>query len=134
MDNYKIKEQQTKVIQRMLIKIHKERRKLSLLKKVEALQQEAEEQEEEYNPCVEDEQFRKERNKKELGEAMYDPETVLPRYCWKNPPLSENDEGRWPILPMPEYISRVKEEGNKNKRHRVHNPWPYPAALLEPLY
>ena len=34
MENYKIKEQQTKVIQRMLIKIHKERRNQYLLKKL----------------------------------------------------------------------------------------------------
>ena len=81
------------------------------MKKLEALQQEAEEQEEEYNPWAEDDEtIRKERNKKELGEAMYDPEKVLPRYCWKKPPLSENDAGRWPIPPMPEYISRVKEK------------------------
>ena len=44
---------------------------------------------------------KKERNKKELGKAMYDPEKVLPRYCWKKPPLSENDMGRWLLPPMP---------------------------------
>ena len=60
-----------------------QRKKKSIpTKKVEAIQEEAEVQDEEYNPWAEDdENIRKERNKKELGEAMYDPEKVLPRYC-----------------------------------------------------
>ena len=65
---------------------------------------------------------------------MYDPEKVLPRYCWKKPPFTGNDMGNSQCLPMAAHISRVKEKGNKNKRHRVHNPWPYPAALLEQIY
>ena len=72
--------------------------------------------------------------RKSSGKLCTTPKKFCPGTAGRTPPLSENDEGRWPIPPMPEYISRVKEEGNKNKRHRVHNPWPYPAALLEPLY
>ena len=47
------------------------------------LQQEEEEQHEDYDPLAEDEyKNKKERNKKELGEAMYDQKKVLPRCCW----------------------------------------------------
>ena len=49
----KIKEQQTKVIQRMLIKIHKEIKKQYLFQKIETLQQEANEQHEDYEPWAE---------------------------------------------------------------------------------
>ena len=34
---------------------------------------------------------------------------------------------------MSTHISKVKEAVN-NRKDRQHNPWPYLAALLEPLY
>ena len=43
----------------------------------------------------------------------------------------ETGDGRFPFFPP---FSRVQEFGNKRKRHKQHNPWPYPAALLEPIY
>ena len=49
-ENYKIKGQQAKIMQRMLIAIYKERRKLYKLQQLEAMQQAEEELEENYNP------------------------------------------------------------------------------------
>ena len=81
-ENYKIKGQQTKIMQRMLFAIHKERRKQYLLQCMEKLQQEEDEQHEDYDPWAEDkEKYTKGTKKKELGKAMYDPQKVLPRYC-----------------------------------------------------
>ena len=103
-----------------------------LLKNIDA---EENEQHEDYDPWAEDEEKnKKERNKKELGEAMYDPQKVPPRYCWEKPPIIGNGNGRWPPPPLPTHIKSVKESGNKRKRHRQHNPWPCLAAFLEPLY
>ena len=34
----------------------------------------------------------------------------------------------------PPHINKVQEKGNRRKRHRLLNPWPYPAALIEPIY
>ena len=65
---------------------------------------------------------------------MLDPQKILPRYGWEKPPISNNSNGRWPIPPLPTHISKVKENGNRNKRHRLLNPWQYLAALIEPIY
>ena len=65
---------------------------------------------------------------------MLDPQRILPRYGWKKPPISSNGSGRLPIPQLPLHIHKVKENGNRNKRHRLLNPWPYPAALIEPIY
>ena len=31
-------------------------------------------------------------------------------------------------------MSSHQQNWNRNKRHRLLNPWPYPAALIEPIY
>ena len=79
---YKSKAQQTKLMERMLIEIHEERRKQYRLQQVEKFQLEEIERHEDYNPLAEtEEQDRKKIQKKEFGDAMNDLERALPRYC-----------------------------------------------------
>ena len=66
LENYKIKEQQTKIMQRMLIEIHKEIRKQHLRQKVQKLQREETEQYEDCNPWVDDDE-KKHQNKEQKG-------------------------------------------------------------------
>ena len=99
------------------------------------LQQADDEYHQDYNPWAEEEEKSlKAKNEQELGEAMLDPQKILPRYGWEKPPISSNGNGRWPIPSFPTHINKVQENGNRKKRHRLFNPWPYPAALIEPIY
>ena len=134
-ENYKIKGQQAKIMQRMLIAIYKEIRKQYMLQTIEMLRQADEETHDDYNPWAQDEErCLKSKNKQDLGEAMLDPQRILPRYGWKKPPISSIGSGRWQIPQLHPHIHKLKEHGNRNKRHRLLNPWPYPAALIEPIY
>ena len=54
--------------------------------------------------------------------------------CWRKPPLRNDGTGKWELLSLPTHIGKVKQQGNKRKRHQKHNPWRYPASFLEPLY
>ena len=119
----------------MLIDIHKEKRKQYWLQKLEKHQHEEIEQHEEYNPwAVEDKQNIKQIMKKDLGDAMNNPERALPRYCWRKPSLRNDGTGRLQIPPLPTHISKEKQQGSNKTRHSQNKPWRFPAGLLEPLY
>ena len=72
--------------------------------------------------------------KKALGDAMDDPEKALERYCWRKPSLHNDGSARWQLPALPAYIGKAEKHGNRKKRYRHHNPWPYPINLLETLY
>ena len=64
---------------------------------------------------------------------MDDPERALPRYCWRKPALHNDGTGRWQLSIPLAYIGEAAKHGDRKKKNRRHNPWPYPISLFEPI-
>ena len=87
-----------------------------MLQKLEMLQQAEDEHHQDYNPWAEDEKKDlKAKNKKELGEAMLDPQKILSRYGWEKPPISINRNGYGQSPFSPPTSAKLKRVGTRRE-------------------
>ena len=134
-ENYKVKAQQTKLMQLTLIEIHKERFKQHKIQQSASVEQEEWDRQQEYDPWADDEEYDRRRMMKEcLGDAMHEPEKALPRFCCRKQALNNDGRGRWQLPTPPTFIGQAEKHSDRKKENFDHNPWPYSPGLFEPLY
>ena len=111
-ENYKIKGQQAKIMQRMLIAIYKERRKQYMLQKLEMLRQADEETHDDYNPWAQDEERSlNQRTNRNLGKPCWTRRGSSQGMAGKSPPSAALVAGDGPSLSSLRTSTKCKRMG-----------------------